>query len=443
MKATPKGVRFFYTIDGKTYSFFHSFDWKNVKLKREDAELICTHIGLSFLIDISLTCLPKNVVIETVKLPPDALAFWKKVYSSMAMERLYVEQIPLSVLQSVWKSSPKAKRTLRPIKAPQGNGLLLAMSGGKESLTALKIFEEMGIKPALFFLQYPLSAIEPVGYWRKKVHDVLTKKYAGFRHRSDITNTLPIRKRFACRHADGFDMGEIIFGSLLYADRFSSIAIGNELSANFGNCLYGGKEVNHQYVKSLDLAKDINRYIHTYLHKEYAYFSPFFGFYEYPIAKMFTSTAQYFDIWNSCNRGTTEKKFCCECPKCAFTYIMLLAFTSKSFLKQYFWKDILQDLALCKPLFEYGDSPKPLECVGEKKEVWYALEKIHREKKDTDSPVMKYFLREVYPHIRSNMPSIGRELMKEHTNFRYVPAPLRPGLRTACRRMMTSSITSL
>ena len=440
MKTTPVGVRFFYTIDGKKYSFFHSLNWKKVKLQKEDAELISTHIGLSFLIDISLTCLPKNVVIETVKLPAPALSFWKKVYSRMAMERLYVEQLPLSVLQSTWKSGNKAKRNLRPIKAKRSEGILLAMSGGKESLTALKIFEEMKLKPTLFFLQYPLSAIEPTGFWRKKVQKELTKKYEGIRHRSDITNTLPIRRRFKCTHVDGFDMGEIIFGSLLYADRYSSIVIGNELSVNFGNCLYGGREVNHQYVKSMDLAKDINHYIHTYLHKDFTYFSPFFGYYEYPIAKMFTVNRRYFDVWNSCNRGTTEKKFCCECPKCAFTYMMLLAFTSKKFLEAYFWKDPTLDLPLTKPLFEYNDSPKPLECVGEKKEVWFALEKIYKEKKDQSSPTMNYFLSDVYPKVRSRMKKIGKELMEEHTDFFYVPAPLRASLQKACRRMLHSSL---
>lgn len=436
---TSRGMRFFYDVDGKTYTHFHSFDWKSVTLEPEVAEVVCTHVGLSFVMDLSLTCLPKEIRIEAIALPAKALAFWKKVYESMAMERLYAERLPVGFLSAKWSSGGNDARKLRKFRTASTGRVILAMSGGKESLTALKIFERMKIKPCLFYLRYPESAIEPALHWRKKVHAVLSRRFPSIVHRSDITNTVPIRRRFACKHADGFDMGEIIFGSLLYADQYDHIVMGNELSANFGNCIYEGRGVNHQYVKTLELAKDINRYIRTYLHPTFTYFSPFFGYYEYPIGQMFCSDARYFDIWNSCNMASPKAKFCCTCPKCAFTYLLVLAFTSKKLLAKYFWKDMTQDLALTKPLFQYGKSEKPLECVGEKKEVWCALEQIYKRGADTDSPTMRYFLEEVYPKVRAKLPAIRRELMKEHSDFRNVPRALRAPLRKACARILSSS----
>jgi hypothetical protein len=80
----------------------------------------------------------------------------------------------------------------------------------------------------------------------------------------------------------------------------------------------------------------------------------------------------------------------------------------------------MQDLDLVRPLMETG-AAKPLECVGEKEEVWLSLYQVWKQGKDRSSPVMRHFLGSVLPRIEERIPAIERKLNREHTGLRYVP----------------------
>jgi len=422
IKIKKEGLRFYYLIDGKEYSFFTSFKDSKITLNNKQKYLVAANIGLSYMLDLAMISLPQKIVIEAIKLANGALNFWKETYKRLAIERIYEENLATSLLDAEWMNKSNIK--ISPLKSNLNHNVLLAMSGGKESLTALKIFENNNITTnlTLFFLHYP----DRNWYWGKKVYEKLKKKYNAIKIRSEITNVSNLLKLYSCKSKDYpvFVMGNLIFNALLYGDQFSYLVINNEYSSNFGNAVYQSKKVNHQYDKTIFFAKKINQYIHKYINKNFIYFSPFFGLYEYKIAEIFFSDSKYFDIWTSCNESNSKFNFCAKCPKCAFIYIISLPLITKQFLKKYFRKDLLQDIKLCKPLMDFN-AKKPLSCVGEKKEVWFALYQIHKQKKDLNSPVMIYFLENIFPKIKNKIKLIKKDLLKEHTNLVYVPKQFR------------------
>jgi len=417
IKIKNRGLRFYYLIDGKEYSFFTSFNGSKITLNNEKKYLVAANIGLSYVLDLAMISLPKKIIIKPIKLNSEALNFWKETYEKLGIERIYEENLNTSLLYANWIN--KSNTVIPPLKSNLNHNVLLAMSGGKESLTSLKIFENTNTTNlALFFLHYP----DKNWYWGKKVYESLRKKYNVIKVRSEITNVSNLLKRYDCKNRGYpiFVMGNLIFNALLYGDQFRYFVINNEYSSNFGNAVYQGKKVNHQFDKTIYFAKRINQYVHKYVNKNFTYFSPLFGFYEYKIAEMFFSSPKYFDIWTSCNESNSKFNFCAKCAKCAFIYIISLPFTTKRFLKKYLRRDLLQDINLCKPLMDFS-SPKPLNCVGEKKEVWFSLYRIYKQKKDMNSPVMVYFLKNILPKIKNKIKLIKKDLQKEHTNLIYVP----------------------
>jgi hypothetical protein len=418
LKIKKKGFRCYYLIDKKEYSFFTSFSDLKPILDERQKYLVSANVGLSYLLDLAIISLPKKVVIKPIKLKEEALNFWKRTYEKLVIERIYAEKLKTSSSDAKWFNKSNIK--ISPTKPDSNHNTLLAISGGKESLAVLKMFEnkKMAKKITLFFLQYP----DRNWYHGKKVYEKLKKKYEAIKIRTEISNLSKLVELYdyKSKNYPTFVIGHLIFNALLYGDRFKYLIINNEYSSNFGNALYQGRKVNHQYDKTISFAKEVNQYINKYINKNFIYFSPFFGFYEYKIAEIFFSNPKYFDIWTSCNNSNSKFNFCARCPKCAFTYVISLPFTTKKFLKKYFRKDLLQDLKLYKPLIDFH-SPKPLECVGEKKEVWFALYQIYKQKKDKDSPVMLYFLKNIFPRIKSKIKLIEKDLKKEHTNFIYFP----------------------
>jgi hypothetical protein len=423
LRLTRHGVRFHYQIDGAEYSYFTATRAAPPTLEPGPLYLAAAHAGLAYLIDLATLCLPETVVVRPLRLPRAALAFWRDTYRRLAMERVYAERLDVACLDADWVSAGDVRpRRLCP---PAGRPPLLAMSGGKESLTALKLF---GDAPGLglFFLQYPARS----WFHLSRVHEDLKDQYPTLRVRAEMNNTDRLMRDHGCAEYYTFVIGQVVFHALLYGDRYRHLIIGNEHSANFGNAVHQGRPVNHQYDKSLHFARRVNAYVRAYVNRDFTYFSPFFGLYEYRIARLFFADDRYLPVWTSCNYSSRRANFCCRCPKCAFTYIISLPVCGRDFLRRYFPADPLDDLALCRPLLEAG-AAKPLDCVGEKKEVWLALYHVWKEGKAPGSPVVRHFVENLLPRIRRDLPALERELNAEHTGLAYVPDEFRERVRRA------------
>lgn len=152
---------------------------------------------------------------------------------------------------------------------------------------------------------------------------------------------------------------------------FKYVAFSNEKSANEGNLKYLGREINHQYSKSLEFEKKFRVYLKKYLASGINYFSLLRFYLDLEISKMFCRYPKYFSSFSSCNRGKIiGKKWCGECPKCLFVYATLYPFLEKRQLLKIFGQDLFEKGELSPMMRDLIDPrrPKPFECVGTKRE---------------------------------------------------------------------------
>lgn len=117
-----------------------------------------------------------------------------------------------------------------------------------------------------------------------------------------------------------------------YIYDYKYIVFSNEKSADIGNTHMHNCEINHQYSKSSQFRKDFSNYLATYISSEIVYYSLLEEYYEIQIAKIFADTGKkYFRVFSSCNKNfsITKKqsvRWCNNCSKCLFVYIILRPF---------------------------------------------------------------------------------------------------------------------
>lgn len=150
--------------------------------------------------------------------------------------------------------------------------------------------------------------------------------------------------------------------SYLYNYKYNVLS--NEKSADVENLIWGGLAINHQYSKSREFEEDFMQYTKTYV-SDVMYFSRLRKFYEISIAKVFSGIKEYFPVFSSCNNNfkvieqnkTTQNRWCLQCPKCAFVFSMLHAFTSTEDMDIIFGSDLYSDpnlLSLFQELLGYS-----------------------------------------------------------------------------------------
>ena len=398
------GFRHFYQVDGRQLSFFTSVG--PLGLSEPSSRIAAAHAALANLIDIYSITLPREVVIEGISLNRQALAFWERTARNIAAERIVEDNLPANVLNARWRSESSLQGRLERMPKAKKRGLLLAMSGGKESLTALKIMPDASAC-SLFFLHYPDRG------WRhgQQVLNFFRRSHECIKVRNDITGTTPLITDFNCKGYGMFVIGQIVFSALFVMDRFSVISIGNEFSANFGNGIHDGVPVNHQYDKSFSFAQELNNYLAAHVTEDFTHASPFWQWHEYRIAHRFFSDNVYLQQWSSCNHSSSAGFFCGRCAKCAFVFLLGAAHTDPSKICRMMGVNLMDNLNLIRALAD-PEGRKPLECVGTKEEVWVALEDIWQKNVWRDSPGLQYYGDSIRPGISSRLTAMRKNLMK-------------------------------
>ena len=183
---------------------------------------------------------------------------------------------------------------------------------------------------------------------------------------------------------------------------FDAIAMSNERSANSGNMLYKGREINHQWSKSSDFENTFQRLIKNELSKGINYFSMLRPLSEFQIAQLFAAVPKYHQAFTSCNRAFKIKdrlssKWCCECDKCRFVFLILSPFLKKDELIKIFGKNLFGEMTYLekyKALLGL-EGYKPFECVGEFEESQAALYLIQNRLDWAHTPIVKELMQEM------------------------------------------------
>ncbi len=242
---------------------------------------------------------------------------------------------------------------------------LVAMGGGKDSLVCLQMLTDAGVEvqPACVGGSDLIAeTVNAAGLPLVRMNRQLSPLLAEMNAQGAWNGHVPVT---------AINSAVLVCAGLLYGFRY--IVFANELSANEATLKDSrGREVNHQYSKSLAFETAFREVIRHRVSPDLEYFSLLRPFGELAITKRFTAMTQFHRVFSSCNRNfhldgpRTETRWCKDCPKCRFAALALAPFMSPRQLELIQGADLLDEdeqlqgfKALCGL-----DEDKPFECVG-------------------------------------------------------------------------------
>ncbi len=305
------------------------------------------------------------------------------------------------------------------------NGTLIPVGGGKDSCVTAELLSKYRIDNLCLIVggkEPSIRCAEIAGYKDKIVYV----------KRTIDRNLLELNKQ-------GYLNGHTPFSGLLaflsyliaYLTGKKYIALSNESSANESNVK--GENINHQYSKSFEFEQDFRVYAEKYLRAEVEYFSMLRPLNELQIAMLFAKNEKYHEIFRSCNVGSKSIpwKWCGNCPKCLFVYIILSPFLYKNKLIEIFKEDLYEKKGLLNTFIQlcgYGKT-KPFECVGTYEEVNFAISKTIQDlkSKNTELPYLLDYYNKNYQLVDISV-NITKRYNKENNLPKRFDAILRKAI---------------
>ncbi|GHV34919.1 hypothetical protein FACS1894178_3400 [Bacteroidia bacterium] len=349
----------------------HFYNYDN--LSQEYLDYLVFNIGMIELISYwKATCSP-NVVIKNYSLTDEQQQWWKKLYFNGLAELFYVNKMTVDkanfmTMCNVQSAKYPTQCCYNPITTPLQPCTIVPVGGGKDSCVTLEKLKAAGhhIRPMIINPRgATLNCIKVAGF---------TEWESIIVHREISPALLELNKRgFINGHTPFSAM--LAFVSLLCSaiSGIPNIALSNEASANEATDPVTG--ANHQYSKSLEFENDFRDYVSKYISQEMNYYSFLRPYSELEIAEMFARYPQYHNVFRSCNVGSKQDIWCCNCAKCLFAFIILSPFIEKEKLSEIFGENLLDKPSLRKEFEELTGiaAVKPFECVGTVAEVNQAL----------------------------------------------------------------------
>jgi len=311
--------------------------------------------------------------------------FWNTVYTKGLGEFFYRNKIDFRDLISF----PFSKEFISsPIEGKKQKRNLVGIGGGKDSIVAIELLKKQNKEFKGLILETGNSDIQ------KRVANTAQIDFLLINRKLDeklfsLVNIYKGHVPFSAIFAFVSLLTSVIYD-------YSDIITSNEKSSNFGSINYLGSEINHQWSKSEEFENLFKNYVSKFITPEIDYFSLLRNYSELKITEMFVKYKKYFTIFSSCNRNfniksKSAKKWCGECPKCAFVFIMLAAFLTKQEVIFIFGKNMLNDeslIPLYSDLLGKGDM-KPFDCVGTFDESMEAFKAIKTKGEFNEANVIK------------------------------------------------------
>ncbi|MDR1735092.1 MAG: hypothetical protein LBR73_09475 [Oscillospiraceae bacterium] len=323
------------------------------------AQDIAFCLGLVELISYWKCACPPTVRIHCGHLTADEIEWWKRLWYNGLGEFFYRNGIHAdqkNFLQ-VQCTVPAEPRTPVPYNAKELS--LVPVGGGKDSCVTLQLLHDMH-RPLMGFTVNDQAArtetFEAASYPKERI--LRTKR--------------TIAPELLQTNKDGYFNGHTPFSAIVaflglygaYTIGAEDLVLSNEASAN--EATVPGLDVNHQYSKSYAFESDMNTWITGRFGLPIRYFSLLRPFHELQIAKFFSAYPQYHKAFKSCNVGSKQNIWCCNCAKCLFVYLMLKPFLSEEALIGIFGENLMEKPSLQDDLQSLlgKNETKPFECVG-------------------------------------------------------------------------------
>jgi hypothetical protein len=246
---------------------------------------------------------------------------------------------------------------------------LLPIGGGKDSLVSVELLEAAG-------LDYTPFAVNPKGPILSSVEKIGKTPLYVVRTLDPEMIRLGKEPGYLNGHVPSTAINSMIAALTALLFSYSRVILSNERSASEGNVVHDGREVNHQYSKSLEFEVRIADVLRDATGGALGYFSLLRPYSEAKIAKLFARETRFDHVFSSCNlnfrlSGHDGPLWCGECPKCHFTFLILAPVMAKDRLLSIFGKNLL-DLPANEHSFRELTGlagQKPWECVGEIEEA--------------------------------------------------------------------------
>lgn len=385
---------------------------KNMKFKSIDtpyAKNMAFNIGMIELISYwKSVCSPK-IIVKCGYLDEKQIKFWKKIYFYGLGELFFTNNIKTNIDEfvNIESNQNKDEYYYKELN-DESNGYIVPIGGGKDSvvtLETLKINKKSDY--ALIINPKPVT--------------LKCAEIAGLEDDNIIEVYRTIDKKLLELNEKGFINGHTPFSAMLafvsyfvaYLLSKKYVALSNESSANESNVI--GEKINHQYSKSFEFECDFEEYSKEFLKASVKYFSFLRPLNELQIAKIFSKHEKYHSTFKSCNVGSkgNEWKWCCNCAKCLFAYIILSPFLYKEKLVSIFGEDLFEKESLLKTFIELtgNGETKPFDCVGTYEEVNYAISKTIHNMEDLgkDLPVLLNYYKANF-----DLVDINKDITKEY-----------------------------
>lgn len=261
------------------------------------------------------------------------------------------------------KSSSSKSNPAYPVDLPER--ALVAMGGGKDSLVCLQMLKHAGVEvqPACVGGSTLIGeTVKAAGLPLVRIQRELSPELTSLNARGAWNGHVPVT---------AINSAILLCAGLLYGYRY--IVFANESSANEATLRdEQGREVNHQYSKSLAFEQSFAEVVKHHVSPGINYFSLLRPFSEIAITRRFSEMTGYHKVFSSCNRNFHQDgshitgRWCLDCPKCRFAALALAPFLSPQALLAIQGADLLDlesQLQGFKALCGLGED-KPFECVG-------------------------------------------------------------------------------
>lgn len=281
------------------------------------------------------------------------------------------------------------------------DNIIVAIGGGKDSVVSLEMVKRL---PNQKIYTFSVNTAEPIKRCcdlsgceniliTRKISPLLIElnkdleKYHGYNGHVPITSIIAFIS---------------VCAGIIY--NCDTTVISNERSANVGNTIYNNMEINHQWSKSFEAEKMIHDFIQKYITPKFNYFSLLRPMSELQIAEAFAKIGKYNDVFSSCNKNfkivkdEQPQRWCCDCDKCRFVFLIFASFIKKEKLIKIFSKNLLNDEKQLNGYLELVglSNCKPFECVGEIEESALAFYSL----KDSDF-ANDFVVREILARIQN------------------------------------------
>ncbi len=383
-----KTLKFTYSFDEKIFfreTLIFDFPWTynlNISMLEKSFFALFVISGISYF----KAYLPSLIIFKNPNhyLTIPEQQFFTKTYTKGLGEFFYTNQIsPEGKINFPFQSNNDKKPTYNS----NLKGNLVALGGGKDSLTTIELLQQQKIN-------FETLTINTTPAFCPLIEEINTKHYNIKRYIAPRLLTLNQQSNTLNGHVPISAIWAFIMVTTSILTGKKNIILSNEHSANHGSTTYKGLKINHQYSKSLEFEQDFKSYLNNFISPDICYFSLLRPYSELYIVEKFcqlNANNKYKNLFSSCNRNfhlsskTKNLKissnnhdffWCGQCPKCVFIFGLFTAFLSrKEVFAIFHGKNLFSNTSLENIFFELLGTQgiKPLECVGEPQEFREAL----------------------------------------------------------------------